>query len=115
MEQSTVFAHMSISRLDVAEAWYTRLLGRAPDARPGYNTAEWHQKDQGRLQLSEDRENAGSGTMTLRVVDLDAERMRIVQAGIRAGKVERSPGAPHLRVVDPSGNLVVLQGSAALE
>ena len=115
MEQPAVFAHIAIARLDVAEAWYTALMGRAPDSRPGYNIMEWHQKDQGRLQLLEDRDRAGSGTMTLRVVDLAAERRRIVEAGIRAGKVEQTPGAPHLRVVDPSGNLVVLESSAGLE
>ncbi|NDU99892.1 VOC family protein [Pseudoroseicyclus tamaricis] len=112
MRPSDVFANIAIARLDVAEAWYTTLIGRAPDARPQYNVMEWHDERQGCLQLLEDRDRAGSGKMTLRVADVAAERKRIVEAGIRAGKVEKAPGASHVRLVDPSGNLVVLEGSA---
>ncbi|WP_373354691.1 VOC family protein [Pseudoroseicyclus sp. CXY001] len=114
MDSSDVFAHLSIARLDQAEAWYTALIGRAPDARPKYNLMEWHEHE-GRFQLREDRDHAGSGTITLKVDDLAAERARIVEAGIRAGKLENSSGRRHLRLVDPSGNLVVLEASAALE
>jgi glyoxylase I family protein len=71
----TVFAALPVRDLDVAVEWYGRIFGRAPDARPApqiaeYYLAEGRVPEHGTLQLREDTERAGGGLATINVRDI---------------------------------------------
>lgn len=63
---SKIYANLSCSDLSGSVAWYEKLFGRAPDARPMNGLAEWHHGDSAGLQLFENTADAGRGTLTLK-------------------------------------------------
>lgn len=83
-----VYAHLSCSDLARSIAWFERVFGRAPDARPMNGLAEWHHQDSAGLQLFEDVSNAGRGTVTLIVRDLPGERSRLTERGLEPPGVQ---------------------------
>ena len=63
--------------LAVAEAWYTKLLGRGPDNRPMPTLVQWELFEHCGLGLSSDGEIAGKGAVFIIVDDLASERCRL--------------------------------------
>lgn len=59
------------------------------------------------MQLFEDREKAGTSTLTLGVLPLAPERMRLVVAGLEPGPIEEADDFYVMRMRDPDGNLIV--------
>lgn len=108
MPVERIFAHLSCSDLARAVAWYERLFGRAPDARPMDGLVEWHHRDHAGLQLFEDAASAGHGTMTLIVADIAGEHARLRDGGLATRDVEAGDTVSLVRLSDPDGNLVVL-------
>jgi predicted enzyme related to lactoylglutathione lyase len=97
-------ASMTVSDLDRAEAWYTALFGRGPDARPMTGLLEWHTGAGAGVQVWLEPGRAGGSGATLATDDLDAV----------AGAVHDGPTAATssriLQLADPDGNRVVLTG-----
>jgi hypothetical protein len=108
MPIQTIFAHVSCSNLETSLTWYTKLFGRSPDRRPMPGLAEWHFTDSAEVQLFEDKNHAGAGTLTLGVLPLEPERRRLADAGLKPGSIEEAKDFYLLRLRDPDGNLVVL-------
>lgn len=105
-----VLAQATVSDPAAAEAWYTTVLGRAPDARPMPGLLEWHLVGPSGLQVWHDPGRSGSSTAVVGVDDLDATAARLRGAGLVDGDPEEGGGARLLRLGDPDGNLVVLLG-----
>ena len=82
-----LIAHCTVTDLDRAEDWYTRLLGRRPDRRPMPGLIEWQLGDSYGLQLWSEFDRAGRSTV-----------------------VVEGTGARILQLADPDGNRVVLPG-----
>ena len=61
MNLQKIYTALLTADLEVAEAWYTKLLGRGPDYRPMDTLVQWELFDQGGLGLSSDDEIAGRG------------------------------------------------------
>ena len=102
-----IFAQLNCSNLETSVGWFSELFHREPDSRPMKGLAEWHYGDLAGFQLFEKAEDAGHGTLTLVVEDIEGEHRRLVEAGLKPGEVE--PGKNTLvRLNDPDGNLVVL-------
>ncbi|WP_316014001.1 VOC family protein [Roseobacter sp. HKCCA0434] len=103
-----IYAHLSCRSLDASLDWFARLFDRAPDARPMTGLAEWHHEGRAGLQLFENPDDAGRGTLTLIVRDLATEHARLDAANLAPGPLERGDSVSLVRLRDPDGNLVVL-------
>lgn len=110
MPITTVLAVVPASDLAVSRPWFTRLLGREPDAVPMPSDVEWHIPGGGGIQLVDDASNAGAGSITLGDDDVDAELDFIRQRGLDVPEAETVPSG-QFRIAmlkDPNGNTVVL-------
>jgi hypothetical protein len=103
-----LYAQLPCRALDDSVAWFTRLFGRPPDARPMEGLAEWHHAGCAGLQLYEDPPKAGNGTLTLIVTGLDAERARVAAGGLDPSPLQPASTTTLLLLRDPDRNLVVL-------
>lgn len=108
MNLQKTYTSMLTADLAVAEAWYTKLLGRGADHRPMDTLVQWELFDQGGLMLSSSEEIAGRGALFLYVDDLAAERDRLRGAGIRLGDDLPGDYSTLAQVRDPDGNLITL-------
>jgi predicted enzyme related to lactoylglutathione lyase len=111
MAYTSVLAQSPVTDLEAAEAWYTALLERRPDARPMDGLLEWHLTDGGGLQLWAEPERAGHSTLLLGTDDLDAAATRLTAAGLAHGGPQPGGGGRLLQLTDPAGNRVVIVGS----
>lgn len=103
-----VYGQLSCMDLCASEAWFEKLFGRAPDAKPMAGLAQWQHHGVAGLQLLENAEHAGHGTVTLIVADLRTEHERLEQAGLAPGPIEAATTTSLVRLRDPDGNLIVL-------
>lgn len=65
MSLKKIYAHLSCTELGKSIAWFERLFGRNPDARPMDGIVEWHHADNAGFQLFENPSDAGHVTLTL--------------------------------------------------
>lgn len=115
MSIERIFAHVSCSDLDESAHWYEQLFARPADASPMDHLREWHEGDQAGLQLFEDSYKAGQSTLTLIVTDAREDFLRLKEAGLNPGEVERGGGGHLVKLADPDGNLVVLAEPAVAQ
>ena len=108
MALNKIFAQLNCTDLRAGIAWYEKLFGRPPDARPMDGLAEWHHRDSAGLQLFENPRDAGHGTLTLIVDGLRDEHLRLERAGLNPGDIEPATSTTLVRLNDADGNLVVL-------
>lgn len=110
MAVKTAFAVVPSADLVSARAWWTRLLGREPDRVPMPNDIEWLFPAGGGMQLVDDAEHAGAGSVTLGSDDIDGELVEIAGRGLEVPPAQTVPtGQFRLAMMqDPDGNTVVL-------
>lgn len=108
---SRVLAHSTVTDLDRAENWYTRLFGRAPEATPMPGLLEWLLGDTIGVQVWSEPDRAGRSSMVLEGTDLDAAAARLIDVGIAHDGPAPGGGARILTLTDPDGNRVVLTGT----
>lgn len=106
-----LLANCTVSDLDRAEHWYTRLFDRDADAQPMPGLIEWHLGDTFGFQVWVEGDRAGHSTVVLDETDLDAAATRLAGAGIDHDGPEPGGGARLLLLTDPDGNRVVLAGA----
>jgi catechol 2,3-dioxygenase-like lactoylglutathione lyase family enzyme len=106
---ANVLAGMPVADMDTAIDWYTRLLGRSPDARPMPGLADWHFPHQQTLQLVLDTGRAGGGIVTLHVADIAAARDALAREGIHVDLDDTTSDKVEFgQLTDPDGNSVSL-------
>lgn len=103
-----VLAQSTVSDLDTAEDWYTRLFGCQPDARPMPGLIEWHLGDTFGVQVWSEPDRAGRSSMVLEETDLDGAAARLLAQGIHHDGPQPGGSTRILQVIDPDGNRVVL-------
>ncbi|MBW3095867.1 VOC family protein [Pseudohoeflea coraliihabitans] len=108
MQLKQVIAHLDCSDLQRSEAWYAQLFERAPDRRPMAGLVEWHLDESAGLQLFEDAQRAGGGTLTLIVEALAALRQRLTKAHLAPGPLSTGDVGQLCMLSDPDGNRVAL-------
>jgi catechol 2,3-dioxygenase-like lactoylglutathione lyase family enzyme len=108
MNTQKIYAALLTANLAAAEAWYTRLLGRAPDYRPMDTLVQWELFGDAGLMLSTSEEIAGQGVVFFYVDDVAAERRRLREVGIALGEDIEGDYSTLAQVRDPDGNLVTL-------
>jgi hypothetical protein len=106
MALQKIYAQLSCSDLAVSTQWFTAVFGRAPDETPMPGLAEWHHGSEAGFQLFQNPDNAGKGTLTLIVSELDQEYQRL--GYLKPGNIEHADYVDLIRMRDPDGNLVVL-------
>jgi hypothetical protein len=77
-----MLAQMTVTDLDQVVAWYTRLFGAEPDARPMEGLAEWHLAEAFGVQVWADPGRAGRSAMVLDESDLDQRIRQLDRVGI---------------------------------
>lgn len=106
-----LLATCTVTDLDRAEEWYTRLLARPVDARPMAGLIEWHLADTFGVQVFADPARAGRSSMVLEETDLDTVAARLLEVGIAHDGAQPGGGARILPLTDPDGNQVVFTGA----
>ena len=107
MEIQFIYAAMRVRDVTDAAKFYAKVLGREPDDRPMDTLVQWRYTNAG-IQLFADAENAGHGTMTLVVPDMDAVNTQLAAQGIDTGPIQRGDFGRIARFNDADGNDIVL-------
>jgi hypothetical protein len=103
----TIFANISCADLKVSAPWYEKLFGKPPTRSPMPGLLEWQFSDSAEVQLFENKKHAGTSTLTVGVLPLEAERKRLQKAEIKLGPIEETKGFFIMRIRDPDQNLIV--------
>jgi hypothetical protein len=107
MSIKTIFAHVSCADIESSAPWYEKLFGKPPVRRPMPGLVEWQFSDSAEVQLFEEKEHAGSSTLTLGVLTIEPEQRRLMKAGLNPGPIEETDGYFIMRIRDPDQNLIV--------
>lgn len=107
MTLNKIYAQLNCTDIERSAAWFERLFGRAPDASPMDGLKEWHHEAHAGFQLFANDADAGHGCLTLIVTGLEAERRRLVDAGLKIETVRSGDVASVFQLSDPDGNVVV--------
>jgi hypothetical protein len=108
MKLERFYAVLLVEDVDAAEAWYSKLLGRAPDFRPMKTMVQWELSNQGGLAVSSDDLIASTGAMFLIVDNVAIERRRLNSLGIEIGADLEGDYSTLAQVTDLDGNLITL-------
>lgn len=115
MKVSDIFVSIGVADHAAGCAWWSTLIGRAPDRRPMPSCCEWDLTDSVLLQVLDNPKQGAVDTVSLRLEELDAEIARLRGEGISIDDPEKVPGFDKLRIAtfaDPDGNTVNLLGGA---
>jgi hypothetical protein len=104
---TNVLAGIAVTDMEAAVPWYERLLGRAPDARPMPEVAEWQFAKGGWLQVFVDRARAGHGSVTLVESSLDDRTSDLRAKSIEIRRATDTDSVRTALVEDPDGNHLV--------
>lgn len=105
-----VLASVPVRDIRAAIAWYGRMLGRGPDAQPMPQLAEWQFENGGWLQVFQDPERAGRGSVTFADDDLAARHDALARQG-NAAPVQEADKTRLIVTADPDGNRLVFATS----
>ncbi|SDA60413.1 MULTISPECIES: VOC family protein [unclassified Janthinobacterium] len=97
-------ASLPVRDLHAASAWYASLLDREADARPMPEVAEWKFDRGGWLQLYQQPERAGGGSVTLAVDDIDLLATHLQQLNVAHGALTKTAQVRTIMLTDPDGN-----------
>ena len=110
MTITRLLAQMTVTDADEAEAWYTRLFGCGPDARPMPGLLEWHLTDSFGVQVWGEAARAGTSCMVLDESDLEGLAARLDRAGVKHDAAQDASTVRILPIQDPDGNRIVFTG-----
>lgn len=113
MTITQVLAHATVSDLEVAEDWYSRLFDRKPDLRPMDGLLQWDLSEAFGVQVWAEPDRAGDSCMVLNESDLDAFAAHLDRTGIAHPPIEDATSSRILPLTDPDGNRVVFLGAFA--
>ena len=105
-----LLAHCTVKDQTLAQAWYTKLFGRAPDAAPMPGLLEWHLERAFGVQIWAEPDRAGYSTLVIGESDLDALADRLTADGFEHAGPEPGGGQRILGISDPDGNRIVFAG-----
>lgn len=107
MSMQNVMAVLAVRNIEVAGVWFTKLLGRGPTEMPMIGLLEWGFPGGGGLQVHENAERAGMGSVTIIEDDLETRVASLQTAHIRIDR-EVVSGTRSIAIVeDPDGNRIV--------
>lgn len=104
MSIKNAIASVAVKDLKTAMPWYEALLGGAPNSIPMPEVAEWKFTGGGWLQVYELPEQAGNGSCTLAVDNIDEVAATIEKLGIDVSQRSTGTKVRTLMIADPDGN-----------
>ncbi len=107
MKIQGLFAIANVADMDKGEAFYTKLLGRAPDDRPMDGLIQWRQNYFG-IQLFRDAEKAGRSRMTIVTPDMADTRAQLASRGLELEADIEGDFGKIAQIYDPEGNQITL-------
>jgi catechol 2,3-dioxygenase-like lactoylglutathione lyase family enzyme len=111
MTITRMFAQMTVTDLEAAQRWYTRLFDCEPHARPMPGLLEWHLSDTFGVQVWAEPERAGRSCVVLDESDLDTFVTHLDEVGITHQGPQDASFSRILPLLDPDGNRVVITGA----
>lgn len=97
-------ASLAVHDLHAASAWYASLLDKEADTRPMPDVAEWKFDRGGSLQLYQQPERAGGGSVTLAVDDIELLATHLQQLNVAHDALSRTAQVCTIMLTDPDGN-----------
>jgi len=107
MTVQNALAGVAVTDLKASKAWYEKLFGRQPDTNPMSELFEWKFPTGGWLQLFENRNLAGSSSVTLVENDFKKRVSELKSARYDIKKLVESEKINVAIIEDPDGNQVV--------
>lgn len=106
-----VLAVVPVTDIDKSGAWYEQFFGRAPDNNPMPTLVEWQTTETGWVQVTQDRQRAGSALLNFAVDDLAAHIAQLSDRGVHTEPiVDAKKGVRLSAMSDPDGNRITLIG-----
>jgi hypothetical protein len=106
MNFKNVYAAIMTSNIEKALVWYINLLDRKSDYNPMKILHEWDFPNGGVLQLVEDKERAGSSSITILVDDIEKINNSLVAKNIKTELQTNSDIAKTITIFDPENNRI---------
>lgn len=106
MNIKNVYAGIMTSDIGKALKWYEDILDRKADYNPMKILHEWNFQNGGVLQLVEDKNRAGSSSITLLVDDIEKIRNSLVGKNIKTDRQTNSDIAKTITIFDPENNRI---------
>ncbi|SFV28863.1 hypothetical protein SAMN05216456_0617 [Devosia crocina] len=103
-----IYAAAVVKDFEAALAWYAALMGRKADDLPIPGMAQWRNMGAAGLQVWQDEQRAGRSIMTIVVKDLQQEKQRLAEVGIRMENEFSGDFGAVAQVFDPEGNRINL-------
>ena len=105
MSITNALASLAVKDLRSTSQWYEKLFGRPADSTPSA-LAAWEFEEGGWLQVYQNLERAGAGSITLAVSDLDQQIAALEKLGIDAGAPMESAEVKVVMIKDSDGNSI---------
>lgn len=107
LEVQGLYAAMLVSDLALAEAFYTKVMGRGPDDRPMPTLIQWRGFGMAAgIQLFEGAGTPGGSRMTLVVPDMQTAREELSSRGVVLGEGLQGTYGRIAQLPDPDGNTI---------
>jgi predicted enzyme related to lactoylglutathione lyase len=106
MSIKNALASLAVKDLGAAAEWYEDLFGRPADSRPMPEVAEWKFERGGWLQVYQNAERAGLGSVTLAVTSLEEQVADLRERDLDPGAPMISKQARVVMIKDPDGNSI---------
>src|SRR5262245_46909353 len=106
MSITNAIASVAVRDLKSAGPWYEKVLGRPADSKPMPEVLEWKFESGGWLQVYQQPERAGSGSVTLAVRSIENQVARLEMLGIDTQRRTSNPKVETLMIADPDGNRI---------
>lgn len=103
-----IYAGIAVADFEAGVAWYSKLMGRAPDDRPMPQLAQWRNMGKAGLQVWDDADRAGKSLATIVVPVLATERERLAAEGIGFTMEAEGDFGRVAKLRDPEGNEIAL-------
>jgi predicted enzyme related to lactoylglutathione lyase len=107
MAIDNALASVAVNDLEVAEAWYTKLIGKA-GSKPMPEVIEWKFPSGGGLQVYALTERAGRCSFTMIVRDIESEIQKLDSMGVDTHERSSNSRVRTVMVSDPDGNHIAL-------
>lgn len=107
MTITNALAGIAVDELATALPWYEQVFGRAADARPMADVAEWKFSTGGWVQVSTDADRAGASSVTLIVDDLAGQVADLETKGITPVSKRMGDYVKTAIYRDPDGNQLI--------
>ncbi|PBB66047.1 lactoylglutathione lyase [Mesorhizobium sp. WSM4312] len=108
MQIQAIYAALATTSMNGAEKFYSQLFERRPDDRPMDGLIQWRNVAGANIQIFHDKENAGSGRLTIVVPEMERTRKSLEEIGVTLTGESKGDYGRIAQIADPDGNQITL-------